>query len=133
MTGTRLLFICVHNAGRSQMAEALARDLGRGLVEAESAGTVPADRPNPVVVDVMRERGIDISANRPRPLTQEMVDRADRIITMGCEITDECPAVFVPSEDWGLEDPSGKPIQTVRRIRDEVEGRVRGLIAELRG
>ena len=131
MSGQRVLFVCVHNSGRSQMAEAFANRLaGEGSL-AESAGSAPAERPNPVVVEVMRERGIDLSSNRPKAMTQVMVDRADRVITMGCEITEECPAVFVPTEDWGLDDPAGRPIEEVRLIRDEVELRVMGLLAEI--
>lgn len=131
MSEQRVLFVCVHNSGRSQMAEAFANHLAGGPAWAESAGTTPAERPNPVVVEAMRERGIDLSASRPKAMTQAMVDRADRVITMGCAITEECPAVFVPTEDWGLDDPAGRPIAEVRRIRDEVERRVRGLLSEL--
>ncbi len=126
-----VLFVCVRNSGRSQMAEAFANRLASGGALAESAGTTPAERPNPVVVEAMRERGIDLSSNRPKAMTQAMVARADQVITMGCSITEECPAVFVPSEDWGLDDPAGRPIEEVRAIRDEVERRVRQLLAEI--
>ncbi|MBF8268196.1 MAG: protein-tyrosine-phosphatase family, putative arsenate reductase [Dehalococcoidia bacterium] len=127
----RVLFICVHNSGRSQMAEAFLKHLAQGSVEADSAGTIPSERVNPVVAQVMSERGIDVSLNSPRLLTQEMVDRADRVITMGCSIEEACPALFIPSEDWGLEDPEGKPLAEVRRIRDQIEEKVRFLIADL--
>ena len=127
----RVLFICTHNSGRSQMAEAFLKHLGHGTVEAESAGTTPAERVNPVVVQAMKEKGIDISQNSPKLLTEEMVDRADRVVTMGCSAEKTCPAVFVPSEDWGLEDPKGKSLEDVRRIRDEIEQRVKRLLAQL--
>jgi arsenate reductase len=128
----RVLFVCVHNSGRSQMAEAFANRKAQGAVEARSAGTAPADRPNPTVVDAMMELGLDISRSRPKAMTQDMVDRAERVITMGCEIAEGCPVTLVPSEDWGLDDPAGRPIEEVRRIRDEVERRVERLLAELR-
>jgi arsenate reductase len=114
------------------MAEAFANRMAGGAVEARSAGTVPAERPNPVVVEAMMELGYDISRNRPKPMTQDMVDRADRVIALGCAITEECPVTLVPSEDWGLDDPAGRPIEGVRRIRDEVERRVERLLSELR-
>ena len=114
------------------MAEAFLRHLAQGAAEAESAGTMPSERVNPVVVAAMRERGIDISQNRPKLLTPEMADRADRVVTMGCSVEKTCPAIFVPSEDWGLEDPEGKPIEEVRQIRDEIEKKVERLLAELK-
>lgn len=125
----RVLFVCVRNSGRSQMAAAFAERLGKGRVEAESAGTMPSEDVDPVVAEAMAELGIDISRNRPKMLTQEMVDWAHLVVRMGCSIEEVCPAVFVPSEDWGLEDPAGKPIEEVRRIRDEVEAKVRELLA----
>ena len=127
----RVLFVCVHNAGRSQMARAYLRALSGGRVHAESAGTEPAPHVNPVVVEAMREKGIDVSDERPKLLTQEMADGADRIITMGCSVEDACPAVMMPTEDWALEDPQGKSLDEVRRIRDDIERRVRELITEL--
>jgi arsenate reductase len=127
----RLLFVCVHNAGRSQMAAAFAQQLSQGKVLAESAGTMPADQVNPVVVAVMQERGLDLSLARPKLLTPQLVQQADRVISMGCAVAEACPAVFVPVEDWGLPDPAGKPLEEVRRIRDEIEHRVRTLLAEL--
>jgi arsenate reductase len=127
----RVLFVCVHNSGRSQMAEALLKHYSQGSVEVESAGTFPAERVNPVVTEAMREKGIDLSLNTPKLVSQEMVDRAAIVITMGCSIEEACPAVFEPSEDWGLEDPSGKPLEEVRAIRDEIGERVRRLIAGL--
>ena len=127
----RVLFVCVHNSGRSQMAEAFAKHLGQGAIEAESASTIPSGQVNPIVARTMREKGIDLSLNKPKLLTQDMVDRADRIITMGCSIEEACPALFVLSEDWGLEDPEGKSLAEVRRIRDQIEEKVRRLIADL--
>ena len=128
----RVLFVCVHNAGRSQMAEAFTRHLSGGLVEASSAGTVASDALNPAVVQAMADRGISLAGQAPKLITQEMVDAADRAITMGCAIDESCPAAFIPSEDWGLDDPAGQPLEPVRRIRDQVEARVRALLDELR-
>ena len=126
----RVLFACVHNSGRSQMAEAFARRLADGAIEVGSAGTLPADRVNPVVVEAMTEKGIDISANEPKLITQKMADRADRVVTMGCTIAQACPALLTPTEDWGLDDPEGKTIEEVREIRDQIEARVRRLVSE---
>ncbi len=128
----RVLFVCVHNSGRSQMAEALFNRLAEGRGAAESAGTEPGGAVNPNAVRAMAELGIDISGARPKILTQEMVDRADRVITMGCSVEESCPALFLPNvEDWGLEDPAGQPLEKVRGIRDEIAGRIRGLLREL--
>ena len=126
--GKRYLFVCVHNSGRSQMAEAFTRLLSNGTVEAESAGTEPSQGVNPVVV-AMSEIGIDLTGHYPKVISQDMVDRADSVFTMGCSIDESCPAVFVPSEDWGLEDPAGSGIEHVRRIRDQIEAKVRELLA----
>jgi protein-tyrosine-phosphatase len=126
-----VLFVCVHNAGRSQMAAGFLQRLAGDQVEVFSAGGEPADRINPVAVEAMAEKGIDISANQPKLLEDAAVAQADVVITMGCG--DACP--FYPGkryEDWELEDPAGKQLEQVRGIRDEIEGRVRGLIAELR-
>lgn len=129
------LFVCVHNAGRSQMAEALTNHLAaeRGLeVRAESAGTVAGERVNPMAAQAMAEIGIPLDGHRPKQLTQEMVDRADRVITMGCGVNAEvCPARFLVAEDWGLDDPAGQPIENVRRIRDQIRVRVERLLDEL--
>ncbi len=128
-----VLFVCVHNSGRSQMAEAFFNKLARGRARALSAGTQPGDKVNPVVVEAMKEAGIDISGNRPRALTMDMVEGADRMITMGCGADAQavCPASFIETEDWALEDPHGKPIEEVRRIRDEVNQRVTRLVQEM--
>lgn len=126
----KVLFLCVHNAGRSQMAAAFARAYGGASIVAESAGTMPSERVHPIVVEAMLERGIDLSGARPQVLTDEMANETDRAITMGCAIEDVCPAGLVDTEDWALEDPSGKPIERVREIRDEIERRVKALLAE---
>jgi arsenate reductase (thioredoxin) len=125
-----VLFVCVHNAGRSQMAAAFLDPKADGRVQVRSAGSEPADRLNPVVVEAMREAGLDLSTQFPKPLTDEGVRAADVVITMGCG--DACP--IYPGkryEDWELEDPTGKDIETVRQIRDEIERRVDQLLAEI--
>ena len=127
----RLLFVCVHNSGRSQMAEAFTRVLSGGQVEAASAGTVGGTQLNPTVVQVMKERGIDITAQWPKLIDQKMVDSADHTFTMGCVIDEACPAVFVPAEDWGLDDPMGQSIEKVREVRDLVEAKVRAMLQGL--
>ena len=125
-----VLFVCVHNAGRSQMAAGLLDRAAQGRVHVRSAGSAPADEIHSNVRLVMDEVGIDLSREFPKPLTDEAVRGADVVITMGCG--DACP-VFPGKRylDWELEDPSGKDLDTVRRIRDEIDGRVRGLLAEL--
>jgi len=130
---TRVLFVCVRNSGRSQMAEAFFNQIAEGKAQAYSAGTQPADKVNPAVVEAMREVGIDISGNRLKALTMEMVEKADRMITMGCgaEAGAVCPASFIETEDWALEDPEGKSLEEVRKIRDEIEERVIKLLNEL--
>jgi arsenate reductase (thioredoxin) len=128
-----VVFVCVHNSGRSMMAEAFFNQLAKGKAKALSAGTQPGDRVNPTVVDAMREVGIDISGNKPKMLTFDMVENAAKMITMGCgaEAGAVCPASFIETEDWALEDPKGKPIETVRKIRDDIKDRVNELIREL--
>jgi len=130
----KLLFVCVENAGRSQMAEAFANYYGKGKLVASSAGVMLAEKVNPLVVDVMKEKGIDISMNKPKLLTTKMAEEADKIITMGCSVEKFCPAPLLKNViDWGLEDPKDKPIEKVRQIRDEIEKRVLKLISELQG
>jgi len=128
-----VLFVCVHNSGRSQMAEAFFNQLAKGKAQALSAGTQPADKVNPLVVEAMKEIGIDISGNKPKALTIEMVEKADRMITMGCgaEAGAVCPASFIETEDWALEDPKGKSLEQVRKIREEIKKRVTRLLSEL--
>jgi len=125
-----VLFVCVHNAGRSQMAAALLEHYAEGRVTVRSAGSAPADQINPAVVRVMAELGIDVRAERPKKLTDDSAREADVIVTMGCG--DACP-VFPGKRylDWELEDPAGKDDDTVRRVRDEIAVRVKGLLAEL--
>jgi arsenate reductase len=115
------------------MAEAFFNKLAGGKAQALSAGTQPADEVNPVVVEAMREAGIDISGNKPKALTIDMVEKADRMITMGCGAEAEavCPASFIKTEDWALEDPKGKTIEAVRKIRDEIKERVTKLLNEI--
>jgi arsenate reductase len=125
-----VLFVCVHNAGRSQMAAGLLDTLGRGRVHVLSAGSDPADRVNPNVVAAMAEVGVDLDREFPKPLTDEVVRAADVVITMGCG--DACP--IYPGkryEDWELADPAEEDLETVREIRDEIEGRIRTLLGEL--
>ena len=125
-----VLFVCVHNAGRSQMAAALLDRHAGGRVRVRSAGSEPADAINPAVVEAMREIGIDLSRELPKQLTDEAVREADAVVTMGCG--DACP--IYPGKrylDWELQDPSGKPVEEVRAIRDEIDRRVRGLLQEL--
>lgn len=129
----KVIFVCVHNSGRSQMAEAFAKRLGAGKVIAESAGTEPADGLNPTAVQAMEEIGYDMSGHYPKVMTLEMVNSADRMITMGCGVDAEgvCPASLIPTEDWGLEDPKGQPIEKVREIRDQIRKRVDELISDM--
>jgi arsenate reductase len=127
-----VLFICIHNAGRSQMAEAFFNKLSEGRHRGISAGSRPADTVNPVVVEAMREVGFDISSRKPKKLDKEMILEADLAITMGCG-EDACPIVPNELRDWQLEDPSGKPIEVVRKIRDEMRFKVSALIKELDG
>ena len=121
-----IIFACVHNAGRSQMAAAFAAR--HADLRAISAGTEPAERVHPEVVDVMREIGIDLSQARPQKLTQELAQQADLLVTMGCG--DKCPDVpGLKIEDWPLEDPKGQPVERVREIRDEIQRRVDQLVS----
>jgi len=125
-----VLFICIHNAGRSQMAEAFFSKLSEGRHRGISAGSKPAEVVNPVVVEAMREVGIDISGNKPKKLTKEMVLEADLAIMMGCG-EEACPVVPNELREWQVDDPQGKPIGEVRLIRDDILQRVKALIVEL--
>ncbi|MDM7832280.1 arsenate reductase ArsC [Cellulomonas edaphi] len=125
-----VLFVCVHNAGRSQMAAGFVTALSGGAVEVRSAGSLPADRVNPAAVEAMAELGIDISSAQPRVLTTDAVEVSSVVVTMGCG--DACP--YLPGrryEDWELEDPAGKGVEAVRPIRDEIRRRVTELLASL--
>ena len=125
-----VLFVCVHNAGRSQMAAGLVKLRSQGRIHVRSAGSDPGEHINPAVIEVMGELGVDLSEEFPKPLTDEAIAAADAVITMGCG--DACP--IYPGkryEDWNLDDPAGQDVDTVRRIRDELDTHVRQLIAEL--
>ena len=132
MTRPSVLFVCVHNAGRSQMAAALLAHHAGDRVEVRSAGSAPKDAVNPAAVAVMAEVGLDLSGATPKVLTSEAVEASDVVVTMGCG--DACP-VFPGKRylDWQLDDPAGQPVDVVRRIRDDIDGRVRALVAELTG
>lgn len=124
-----ILFVCIENAGRSQMARAFAEKYG---MKAESAGTIPSSRINPVVVESMKEKGIDLSQNEPKLLTKEMIERASMVVTMGCSIEQACPRPILDQMkvkliDWHLPDPKGKSIDEVRKIRDDIERQVASL------
>src|SRR3954468_15211462 len=128
----RVLFVCLHNAGRSQLSAALFEREAGGRHEADSAGTTPSERVHPEVVEVMGELGIDLSERVPRRLTTEAAERADVVVIMGCG--DECP--YIPGKrylDWDLPDPKGRPVDDVRAIRDDIAGRVDALVRELEG
>lgn len=132
---TRVLFVCVENAGRSQMAEAFALSMG---LQASSAGTVPAGSVNPAVVEAMAEKGFSLALKKPKALTTEMIDQADVVVTMGCSVEEVCPRPMLAKMqkkliDWDLDDPKGKPLPEVRRVRDEIEGRVEALAQPLAG
>jgi arsenate reductase (thioredoxin) len=124
------LFVCLHNAGRSQMSQALFERAAEGRHRALSAGTTPAERVHPEVVEVMRELGIDLAGREPKLLTRELAEQADVVVTMGCG--DECP--YIPGRrylDWDLQDPKGRPLDEVRATRDDIDRRVRQLVEEL--
>jgi arsenate reductase len=129
---SRVLFVCLHNAGRSQMSQALFERASDGRHEALSAGTTPGDRVHREVVEVMGELGIDVSGRKPRKLDNELAEWADVVVTMGCG--DECP--YIPGKryiDWDLPDPKGRPVDEVRATRDDIARRVKALVAELDG
>jgi arsenate reductase (thioredoxin) len=127
-----VLFVCVHNAGRSQMAASLVKLRSAGAIQVRSAGSAPGSELNPIVVEAMEELGVDLGEAFPKPLTDEAVRAADVVITMGCG--DACP-VFPGKryEDWALDDPAGQDLETVRAIRDQIDARVQTLVAELLG
>jgi protein-tyrosine-phosphatase len=128
----QVLFVCLHNAGRSQMSEALFERAAAGRHTAASAGTTPGDQVHPEVVEVMRELGIELADRRPRLLTRELAEQADVVVTMSCG--DQCP--YFPGRrylDWELTDPKGRPVNEVRATRDEIDRRVKALVAELDG
>jgi arsenate reductase len=125
-----VLFVCLHNAGRSQMSRALFVRAADGRHQADSAGTQPGEAVHPKVIEVMAEVGIDVSGERPKKLSMQQAEWAEVVVTMGCG--DECP--FIPGKrylDWEIEDPKGRPVEDVRATRDEIEARVQGLLDEL--
>lgn len=127
---SRILFVCIENAGRSQMAEAFGKKYG---LDCESAGTFPSAKVNPTVVEAMHEKGLELEGKTPREMTVEMVRKADLVVIMGCSIEEVCPrpiAVEMSKKivDWGIDDPKGKPIEEVRAIRDTIEEKVKGLL-----
>jgi len=125
-----VLFVCVHNAGRSQMAAGWLRHLAGDRVDVRSGGSAPAERVNPAAVEAMREVGVDIAGQQPQPWTEDALTAADVVVTMGCG--DACPVY--PGKrylDWELDDPAGQPVEVVRKVRDDIERRVRGLLDEL--
>lgn len=128
----RILFICVENAGRSQMAEGFFRKFCPDGYEPQSAGTKPTSKINPLAIEVMKEVGIDITKQTPKVLSDEMIKQSNGFVNMGCMDKESCPALFVNNvTDWSIEDPKGKPIETVRKIRDEIELKVKELITNL--
>jgi arsenate reductase len=127
----KILFVCVHNAGRSRMAEAFFKHFARGKALAFSAGTRPEPVISPRTVKLMREVGIELDGHKPKLLTPEMLAEADRVITMGCAVEDACPASTVPTEDWGLGNPKDRPLAEARKIRDKIKEKVLELIEEL--
>jgi len=127
-----ILFVCVQNAGRSQMAQGFFRKYAPKDFEARSAGTVPTSQINPMAVKAMNEVGVDISDQKPKDLTEDMIRNATKIINMGCMDDKFCPVLFVPKViDWGIEDPKGKPIENIREIRDDIEKRIKQLVQDL--
>jgi protein-tyrosine-phosphatase/SAM-dependent methyltransferase len=128
----RILFVCVHNSGRSLMAEAILNHRANDVAMATSAGTMPGERPNPAAVEALREMGVPTDGLSPKLLTKEMIDAADRVITMGCGVSESCPALLHGDmEDWGLDDPAGQPLDVVRRIRDQIAAKVDQLLKEI--
>ena len=127
-----VLFVCVENAGRSQMAEGLFRKYAPKDYEPTSAGTIPKSQINPLAVEAIREIGIDIGTQKPKELNEDMIKNADKIINMGCMDKNFCPTLFVPKVlDWGIEDPKGKPIEKVREIRDEIERKIKEMVERI--
>lgn len=132
MTKKKILFVCVENAGRSQMAEAFFRKYLPSVFEPVSAGTMPATKINPIVAQAMKEIGIDIEQNFPQSISQKMIDEAKTAINMGCMDKEACPALFLRDVvNWQIEDPKGKSIEKIRKIRDQIEQKVKELVLQL--
>ena len=133
ITKKKILFVCVENAGRSQMAEAFFRKYLPSGFEPISAGTMPAAKINPIVAQAMKEIGIDIEKNSPQSISQEMIDGAETAVNMGCIDKESCPALFLRDvTDWQIEDPKGKSIEEIRKIRDQTEQKVKELVLQLK-
>ena len=126
-----VLFVCVHNAGRSQIAEAFFNQLAKGKAKALSTGISPTDVIDSVVIEVMREVGIDTSANKPKALIFELVKSVDKVVTMGCGVEEICSTAFIETENWELEDPRGKPLERAREIRDKIKTKVIKILEEI--
>ncbi len=127
-----ILFVCVHNAGRSQMAEGFFRKYAPDGYDSLSAGTMPTGQINPLAIEVMKEVGIDISSHKPKDLTEDMIKEATKIINMGCMDKNFCPTLFIHKVlDWGIDDPKGKSIEKVREIRDKIETRVKEIVKQI--
>ena len=128
----KVLFVCVENSGRSQMAEAFTEYYGKGKINALSAGTMPSSKVNPIVVEAMKEKGFDLSKNRPKPVDTQMVREANVVVVMGCGAQGFCPAPMLKKvENWEVEDPKGKSIKSTRKIRDDIERKVKKLIVKM--
>jgi len=128
----KILFVCVENAGRSQMAEGFFKKLAPSEYDGISAGTIPVSEINPLAIQAMKEVDIDISDNKSKLVTNEMIEESDSVVNMGCMDKESCPALFVEDvTDWDIEDPKGKSIEDVRRIRDSIELKVKELVSEL--
>ena len=128
-----ILFVCVENAGRSQMAEAFFKKVGSKNYIVSSAGTKPIDRVNPMVIEVMQEIGIDISSNKPKILSEKIIPTTTKIVNMGCMDKQGCPALFSPNViDWNIPDPKGKSIEEVRKIRDQISNKINELVLALK-
>ena len=128
----KILFVCVENAGRSQMAEGFFRKLAPPKFLSQSAGTKPTSEINPIAVQVMKEVGIDITGQKPKILSDEMIKKSTKVVNMGCMDKESCPALFVNNIiDWNILDPKGKPVEQVRKIRDEIETKVKELVTSL--
>ncbi|HSD05235.1 MAG TPA: arsenate reductase ArsC [Nitrosopumilaceae archaeon] len=128
----KVLFVCVENAGRSQMAEGFFRKLASSKYQPVSAGTKPISQINPLAVQVMKEVGIDIATQKSKIITEDMIRNSSKIINMGCMDKESCPILFLNNpQDWNIEDPKGKPIEKIRQIRDQIESKVKELVASL--
>ena len=128
----KVLFVCVENAGRSQMAEGFFKKLAPSDYDGISAGTIPVSEINPLAVQAMKEVDIDISDNKSKLVTNEMIEESDSVVNMGCMDKESCPALFVEEiDDWAIEDPKGKSIEEIRKIRDSIETKVKKLVSEL--